>query len=131
MREFRAWDTEWKQMHYHDWRDPSSQVHDLWQFVVALTDDSILLQYTGLKDKNRKKIYEGDIVRWDDGSNGAYWRVAEVFYDDSLAMFSFRIIDCINCNIEKGYVFAGNFMYRDGSQLEIIGNIYENPELLK
>ena len=89
-----------------------------------------LMQFTGLKDKNGKEIYEGDIVRWDDGSNGAYWRVAECFYDTDEALFSYRIVNAINCNVQIGYVFGSAFMYRNGKNLEVIGNKFENPELL-
>jgi len=79
-----------------------------------------LMQYTGLKDKNGKEIYEGDILI-------PGWTKDEVFivvYDEKHARFS-----------EKR---SKNNLLRDGSLLtskynprEIIGNIYENPELLK
>jgi len=90
----------------------------------------ILMQYTGLKDCNGVEIYEGDVVKWDDMSDGTYWRIAEVIWDDKEALFVYRILSCIHCKLSKGYVFGGNFMYRDGKALEVIGNIHENPELL-
>ena len=74
------------------------------------------MQSTGLKDKNGKEIFEGDIVGSKDGLlNGV------VLYRPDLAMWTVDLIRYNNferlCNV--------------ASSREIIGNIYENPELLK
>ena len=114
----------------------------MYQMKALLIDDrkypqikeakDIIMQYIGLKDKNGKEIYEGDIVRWDDKSNGVYWRVAEVLINPDI---QFKIVT-INCDFvqssREGYIFEFvNFMYKDTeNHLEIIGNIYENSELL-
>ena len=94
--------------------------------------DCIILQSAGLKDKCGKDIFEGDIVRWDDCSKGQRWRVAVV---ERKRDIQFRIIR-IKCDYEQsaqdGYVFQfGRFAYQDTeNHLEIIGNIYENADLL-
>jgi uncharacterized phage protein (TIGR01671 family) len=88
-----------------------------------------LRQFTGFKDKNDKEIYEGDIVEWLDFNN---WRVAIVEINPDI---QFRIIHSPvrPPSIEEGYIFEyGRFSYSDTEHhLTIIGNIYENPELLK
>lgn len=66
------------------------------------------LQYTGLKDKNNKKIYEGDILEHNSGN------VQELKYV-----------------ILEGSGYSGFQHLNVKSQIKIIGNIYENPELLK
>lgn len=79
-------------------------------------DHFILMQYTGLKDKNGKEIYEGDVVRThnDMASEQVYW-------NNEYAQFSKgRVIDGVFSNIHE-----------DISYCEVIGNIYENPDLLK
>lgn len=84
-------------------------------------------QYTGLKDIKGKEIYEGDIVKWGHIKGGEEYniRIAEVKINPDL---------CFDCkNISRPHVFHfGSFMYRDTEKwLEIIGNIHENPELIK
>lgn len=82
-------------------------------------------QYTGLKDKNDKEIYEGDVVRWSDGDYEAPGnpRIAEVRFAPELCFYAF--------NVGGGHKFGfSNFIYTDTEKhLEVIGNIYENPEL--
>lgn len=73
----------------------------------------ILMQFTGLKDKSGKEIYEGDIVKHRNG-------VHKVEYVEEFCSFQMGLSDHV-LDQEVG----------DYSEVEIIGNIYENPELLK
>lgn len=76
-------------------------------------------QYTGLKDKNGVEIYEGDIVKepyYVDEING--FLLLEVVFKDG--EFLGKVLN------KKGFGLQRLTMYR-----EVIGNIYENPELLK
>ena len=74
-----------------------------------------LMQFTGLKDKNGKEIYEGDIIGWKSTRKVKKWTYREVVKD--IREFYANMIN------ERS----------DGAywHYEIIGNIYENPELLK
>lgn len=90
-----------------------------------------LMQFTGLHDKNGKEIYEGDIIKWDDDSNGKYWRVAVVRIDPDL-MFQVVKNNIHPLSCREGDIFHyGNFIYkRTDKYLEVIGNIYETPDIL-
>lgn len=84
-------------------------------------DEIELMQFTGLKDKNGKEIYEGDIVRYECCSEGY---VEEVIYDDKRC--NFGTID------KDGETFSFDALISDFyvNCFEVIGNIYENKELL-
>jgi uncharacterized phage protein (TIGR01671 family) len=95
------------------------------------------MQYTGLKDKKNEEIYEGDIVKWGHIKNReeSWHRVAFVELFPSLQFHILHYIDGKSLEKKEGdnYVFGfHNFIYKDThNSLEVIGNIYENPELLK
>lgn len=90
---------------------------------IASLNDGVLLQYTGLKDKNGKEIYEGDILK--------HIPTFEANYFVKNLTGGFYL--CPN-NKDYGEYFASLFAGYDHknqcNSIEIIGNIYENPELL-
>ena len=83
------------------------------------TEDMILMQYTGLKDKNGKEIYEGDII-----SNG-YEKCIVVWVKEQAGF----MLKLTNKEYEKEK--WTNPMIDLRKDDEVIGNIYENPELLE
>ncbi len=105
---FRAWDKLTKTMRY-------GAENNL--VVVLNNPDFEVMQYTNLKDKKGKEIFEGDIVR-DEFSN------LEVVWHSKTGTWGFN---------KKHRGTADVFslaMLEPHLKLEIIGNIYENPELL-
>lgn len=105
MREikFRAWDG--KKMDY-DCRDSLS----IWNGILVPEGDHVPMQFTGLKDKNGREIYEGDLLRrpgFDSVWAVVWWQVG--FYKH-------------NQNAGHAHI--------DKDQ-EVIGNIHENPELFQ
>jgi len=118
---FRAWDKENKKMlvqspymSFHLFHiTPNGHV-----YKQGKIQDYILLQYTGLKDKNGKEIYEGDIVRFFD-----------IPYGQDDVDF---IEDIVVVQFEKGRFHKADRCWRDFKNAgEVIGNIYENTELLE
>ena len=86
------------------------------------TEDMILMQYTGLHDKNGKEIYEGDIVAI------CFQRAikrgkAVIKYIDKFAGFVLTETG----DAEHEYAPIGDYQMKN---FEVIGNIYDNPELL-
>lgn len=113
MREikFRAWDRANKIMAHSScsWGGNVVLILEPNVLVAKPSDTVELMQYTGLQDKNGKEIYEGDILGFYDG-----YKPNKVCIQD---IFRFYEQKC-------GKVW-------DPKCVEIIGNIYENPDLLK
>ena len=90
-------------------------------------DDIELMQYTGLHDKNGKEIYEGDIVLLDCYyyEEPAFDGEFKVIYDDINGMWLLVDLE----NKDRGFAFGEIRSYYK-AEIEVIGNIYDNPELL-
>lgn len=130
MREikFRAWDKIDKHMCYNahkcydtltcDDKDDYGCKWGINSFGDLLEDkDIILMQYTGLKDKNGKEIYEGDII--------------VIFHLNHIVKYKAPRYYFIAPEEQIQHSWADSTAEAIKSHAEVIGNIYENPELLK
>ena len=136
---FRAWDKIKKRMidviaFYRYFRDKGKII--VWggrlrkypklpmsvsQFEVSEKEekDCILMEYTGQKDKNKKEIWEGDIVKGEKGE------IYEVVWDDEGGRFLFIFDKDNDKDNMEGYDLSISAL------VEVIGNKWENPELLE
>lgn len=118
---FRAWNSKEKFMDSAwliDW-EHGSVCHG--KHNQSELDDCTLMQYTGLKDKNGREIYEGDILElyipnWAECDDVQRFVVDEFCCD--VAYLQAVVKHCEECSLEG-----------ENDYIEVIGNVYENPEL--
>lgn len=117
---FRAWDEDSQKMNgnveIYIAKDKTIEVR-------PKDDKTIVMQSTGLKDKNGKEIFEGDIVKFSDCDDDAY--VTPVVWDKNYA--------CFGVSFSGKYPISFDYLeefYTELKDIEVVGNIYENPELV-
>lgn len=122
---FRAWSTDKKIMAEVRTLRFTDELVETDKFVERSIEGVKLMQSTGLKDKNGKEIFEGDIV-----TDGEFARIVQ--YHQTLGFYMFD-------EESNERFFSDSATLEDFEEdakivseiLEIIGNVYENPELLE
>jgi len=139
---FRAWDKKGNNMVFPLFPKHIQYAEDYTGFASGRIDDGVfedsfeLMQFTGLLDKNGKEIWEGDILRvlytdWPSQLD-TLPELSHEEYLDSLSMLGVVVFsgDRFSIDFNDGFrtrsIFEGEYGFK-----KVIGNIYENPELLK
>lgn len=103
----------------HGYLSDKNYIYDKRLNGEFLVDESTICQYTGETDKNGQKIFEGDVL--------------EAHLDNSFPEDVTRV--CVTfenmkwCLVQKG-MFPDSFETGDGKNWEVIGNVFDNPELI-
>lgn len=138
MREikFRAWDTERREMaKVIAWEeDGEITLQDskggIWKTVAHYI--AVVMQYTGLTDKNGTEIFEGDVVAANDYTVTMlnHWGKET---EEKISLYEIRFFEGRYMLFDKSNWVAvlNHHVMSKADQLTVVGNIYENPELLE
>lgn len=123
MLKFKAWDKDKKVMSIIDEIDFNSG------YILISTgyksfDEVKVLQYTGLKDKNNTEIYDGDIAEFKYPHDKRFKEIGIITHSAEKACF---VIKMIRDTVQEFELYRGVA----NSYLKVIGNKFENPELLE
>ncbi len=130
MREinFRAWDPVKKEMWLNQFCITSygciNQRQVAVEYISWKNEDWILLQYTGLKDRNGNKIFESDIIRLDD----LFYKSIEA--DRLMCLVGFKE-SAFMYGRNEDYTYMNSYLWMAQNYCTVVGNIYQNPELLE
>ena len=106
---------------FSDWNMPRNTVH----FDI---DPETLCQYTGLQDKNGKRIWENDIVLLREEIQDYEWKAAVKFGNPNREYnWGWQLVPVGECEMNKDILL---WIDMDIANCEVIGNIFDNPELL-
>jgi len=138
MREikFRAWDMAKKEMMYDYCYLNKGNKFNCYTSTDNIRIIESVMQYTGIKDKDNKEIYEGDLISYWDGTaiedkNGLieFKGILGTKYNLKKNQISYIKFAGSSFKIENGFVLLSTYLQPEN--IKIIGNIYENPELLE
>ena len=103
----------------HGYLSDKNYIYDKSLNGEFLVDESTICQYTGEKDKNGKKIFEGDILE----------AHLDDFFPEDVTRVRVAFENMKWCLVQKGMI-PDPFETGDGKNWEVIGNVFDNPELI-
>jgi len=112
---FRAWNIATKTMVDLKKITPFLLNKDIGGLYIPESDEIYIMQYTGLKDKNGKELYESDYINIFDSDGRNYGKGPITFVKGGFQCYDMPLQD----------------IYYENCKFEVIGNVFENPELLK
>ena len=104
----------------------ATDIEDIRDFDIYEVDEETICQYTGIKDKNGKEIYEGDIVKFDEYEYEKLVQsiISEIKWCEELCSLSLVVSERQGTRGTLSHLFDYN------KEVEVIGNIFDNPKLL-
>lgn len=120
---FRAWDGErLRSVNTIGWTNGEVDWLDTPKYHGPIDEDIKLMQYTGLKDKNGVEIYEGDICEVTFSNDTYQYSESTMIYEVGSSLCAYRFL-----RNNKHF----SLELSKAVKTKVIGNIYENPELLE